>query len=150
MLEKCTCQRTNIVARSAAICSSMLNISLNTRAPIRVARSAEARRLSTHRRHLLPRRQKRVEVSPRINSLMERTTNCRCGFVASGREGRSRGWQTGLVVIRNSSIYFLPDEGPLPGFKQGLRRDWLCAAGRNPEWRFPRTSGSRCVGFRGS
>ena len=150
MSEKCKCQRTNIVARSAAICSSTLNISLNIRVPILVALSAGARRLSTHRRHLLPRRQKRVEVSPRINSLMERMTNCRCGFVASGRESRSRGWQTGSVAMRNSSIYFLPDERPLPGFKRRLRRDWLHAIGRNPEWRFPRTSGSICVDLRGS
>jgi hypothetical protein len=90
VLEKCKCQRTNIVARSVAICSSTLNISLNTRAPIHLARSAQARRVSTYQRHLSPRRQKRAEISARFNSSVERMIDCRRGFVASAR-GYPRG-----------------------------------------------------------
>ena len=48
--------------------SNTLNISRNMRSPIRVARNAEARRVSTYRHHLSPRRPERAEIcslSPR-------------------------------------------------------------------------------------
>jgi len=82
VLEECKCQRTNIVREVRPLFEHAEHLA-EPRAPIRVARSAEAecQHVPTP---LSPRRQKRAEIWPRINSSMERTDNCRRGLSRQG------------------------------------------------------------------
>lgn len=59
------CRLTGTGARSAVRCSNMLNILLNMKMLIPLARSAEARRSSTYPRHSCRKRPEKAELCPR-------------------------------------------------------------------------------------
>ena len=72
---------------------------------------------------------------------MERMITCRRGLVASGREGRIRGWKTGSVAIRNPrSIRRMQAAGRLT--ERGLARGSAPVPGR-----WPPQKGGPCLGF---